>query len=194
MHAAAPSLRAAMNQQARPHDAPSASKQEQPDSGKTATPDPAPRSPWRGRLIAAGIALVLAAGAYAAGRIQGAMEVREVQKQAQAQREKLEQTITSLEADLEETKRTRVRLRAQLELYRARAAVEARNFGIAQDHIRSAAKMLAKHPAAKNEKIAELISKLKTANVVTPAKFEEQRDKVDAFATQLDELLGGDAS
>lgn len=194
MQAAAPSLRAAMNQQARPQDAPSASKQEQPDSGKTPTPDTARPSPWRGRLIATGVALVLAAGAYAGGRIQGAMEVREVQKQAQAQREELERTITSLEADLAEAERTRVRLSAQLELYRARAAVEARNFGIAQDHIRSAAEMLAKHPTAKNEEVAELISKLKTANVVTPAKFEEQRDKVDAFATQLDELLGGDAS
>ncbi len=143
-------------------------------------------------LIAAAVVLALLLAVYAWGRVQ-----------ASTQREALEaghqQQTSALQARLDDSQRTLSQannrnhlLLARSELYRAATALDRRNFGNANDHLRSASAALGELGTDGGSPMAGDIGKLRSAMAATDinvaTNLEAQRDSILDFARQLEAL------
>ena len=132
----------------------------------------------RAKRIGIAVLVVLAAVgiAYGVGRMQGAMGTEAAEKQRAEAEVRLAACVTDVKM---------LEARRQLDL--ALRAMDDRNFGIAQDHIKQAGQFLSE--ANVQGEVAELATQLKKTEVMAATNFEDQRDKVLSLIQRFDALL-----
>lgn len=128
---------------------------------------------WKRILIFGGLALVLGAALYLVGLVQGRGAVSD-----------LETELTTAEQRLAEAETTS-RARAALALvYRSALALEARNFGTANERLSEAASVLSGLPAPDGE-LTSLQREIQETNLEVAADLESQRTRVLSFADRM---------
>jgi hypothetical protein len=154
-------------------------KQQLPVEAKTSA------STSKKALIGAGVGLVLLAVTYGVGRYQGAQTAGAADHRAEAadgERAKTEATLSS-----ERARATQLEARRRLHL--ALMALDARNFGIAQEHVTEAGKLIQKSAPAKDSELAKLGDELATTRLVATEDLGSQRSKLLAWTQRFDSAL-----
>lgn len=132
------------------------------------------RWPWIAGI--AGAAVV----AYGTGRIQGAIGESAVRDEAASRIGAEEKEKATLATELGAAEEAVAVLRARRNLDRAARALTEHNYGLAQERVKAAAKLL-----AGREGFADLAGRLEKMNVLVPGESErlsgELRGAIDAF-------------
>jgi hypothetical protein len=148
-------------------------------AGPAAAP-PMPQRRAKGLLIGIGIGLLVTLGAYGFGRFQGLRATNQAEQRVGAAEQKaagLETALASKQADL-------LRFEARRKLHLASIALDDRNFGIAQQHVAAAGRLLTKSGTA-----GGLAMELSNAKLVVTEDVGVQRGRVLAWARKLDAAL-----
>ncbi|MDQ3289137.1 MAG: hypothetical protein M3Q42_12960 [Pseudomonadota bacterium] len=138
------------------------------------------------------VALLIILGVYLWGNAQ-------TRSQLEAQRTDYEQRISQMESQLQGTQgelasaRNRNQLlMARTDLYRAAAALDLRNFGIANTHLRQAEQALGRIDASSANldagKLKQLRSSIDSLNINVATNLQDQRNQVLDLAAQLDTI------
>jgi hypothetical protein len=149
-----------------------------------ATPAEKPAAPSGPKkvLIGVGVGFVALALAYGVGRLQGSQAVGAADDRAEAaaaEREKAEKAVTSEKA-------VSLQLEARRRLHLALLALDDRNFGIAQQHVAVAAKLIEKSGAPKDGDLGKLGEELAKERLVATEDVGTQRGKLLGWAKRFD--------
>jgi hypothetical protein len=125
-------------------------------------------------MIVAAIGLALAAIAYGVGRLQTAQRLEAAHERIDG----LEQRLLRIH-----------QLEARRHLDLALAALDQRNYGIAEKHLVSATRRLKKSKPGPDSELATLTKRIGETNLVPAAEFSEQRKQVHQFIERFDELV-----
>jgi uncharacterized protein HemX len=136
-------------------------------------------------LIGAGIGLVAIAVAYGVGRVQGGQATSAADERAKAaasEREKAGQALS-------DEKGVTQRLEARRRLHLALVALDERNFGIAEQHVAAAGKLIQKSGAPKDGEMAKLGDELASGRLVATEDVGSQRSKLLGWAKRFDATM-----
>lgn len=136
-------------------------------------------------LIGAGVGLFTLLAAYGVGRMQGTQTAKQAEKRAEeaaAERQQTKETLAGEQARVE-------RLEARRRIHLALLALDDRNFGIAQEHVSAAAKLLEKSAPQADSELAKLATELSTEKLVATEDVGVQRRKLIGWARRLDEAM-----
>jgi hypothetical protein len=136
-------------------------------------------------VIAFLVSVVCVALAYGAGRIQGAVHVSKVEAKAAEATSKNESKARALETKLAASRQKLVQLEASRQLYVSLIALDQRNFGIAQEHIQKASKLLVQSGPPPGGALAQLAKALGESNLVATENISAQRDQILRWASAL---------
>ena len=146
------------------------------------------------------LSAVMAALGYLAGWIHGGAETARVRDRAVADAAEQERTFASVrETQASQISAATARTGALTELtalyealrmgQHALAALDERNFGVAETHLREMERQLAA-PTATTEGVPALVEKLRTTNIAVAGDLGEQRAVVLSLVRQLDDIVG----
>lgn len=146
----------------------------------------APPKPWTEKLkrgaAYTGVGLAMLGAAYGTGRFQTSQAIDAAeQKTAEA-----EQARKATEVNLADERNTIKKLEARRHLHLALLALDRRNFGIAQDHIEQAARLLAGHVAGELENVRAALASMK---LLATEDLETQRSKILSLVERFDKTL-----
>ena len=140
---------------------------------KTILATPQRRSRWRRILRISLLLLVTHAGVWGIGWFQGWWAKRAVEEKAER-----------IAKDLRDTKDTVLRFEARRALGQAQDALDARNFGIAQQQVQLASHLLgASHPSAELTSLSDLLAKYQP---VVTQDLAGQHQQLAGWLGQLD--------
>ena len=157
------------------------------------------RHPARARLVRGarmvGVALIAAMVGYVGGRIHGAIAVGAVEAQLDRLRAQHAEALSVAEQHAGDASARAARAEQHVQLLEgarsltvARRALDARNFGIAEEALRGAERTL--RPLEQRvEGLAPIVASLATTRLVVADDLEAQRSDLDALAERLDALL-----
>jgi hypothetical protein len=127
--------------------------------------------------------------AYGVGRLQQAVHVSDVEAKAAEATKRSEAKARTLEGDLAASRQKLLRLEASRQLYLSLVALDQRNFGIAQEHIQKASKLLVQSGPPQGGALAQLAKKMVDSNFVATENISAQRDQVLRWANTLVALV-----
>ncbi|HLV65702.1 MAG TPA: hypothetical protein VKY73_07805 [Polyangiaceae bacterium] len=133
-------------------------------------------------LIGAGVGIALLLGAYVFGRVQAQSEIDSAKQQTQAAEARAENE-RKISAGL---RRDMARLEARRQLHLALLALDERNFGTAQQHLRAGAKLLSEDGSAP---LGEIGKRIAEKQLVATEDVGDQRAQILAAIRTLDEQL-----
>lgn len=153
---------------------------------QTLTNSPASVSPWKAKLkritVYTGASLAALAAAYGVGRFQTSNAIDAAdQKTAEIARAR-----TATEQTLAEERNTIKKLEARRHMHLAMLSLDKRNFGIAQEHLDHAARLLAGHAAGELENIR---AGLAATKLLATEDLETQRTKLLDATKRFDGAL-----
>lgn len=136
-------------------------------------------------LIGAGVGLALLAVTYGVGRYQGAQTAGAADERAKEAANERAKSETSLSSE-----RARVtQLEARRRVHLALIALDARNFGIAQEQLTNAGKLIQNSAPAKDSELAKLGDELASSRLVATEDMGSQRSKLLAWTQRFDAAL-----
>ena len=150
-----------------------------------------PRTDLKSKRVLAAVGggvLVAVLVAYGVGRIQGCSQVQQAEEKAQEAESAKQSATSKLENQLEQTRRRVVLLEGRRYLHLALLAMDKRNFGIAQNHLQNASKLLDKGAEEGSEQ-AKLQDRIEKLTLVATEDFAAQRQKVLDVIEALDTLV-----
>lgn len=178
------------------------------DQPSSTTP-PEKRGFTRTLLMAVALSVVMAGAGYLAGRLRAWSALRETETQLQVAVEEHERAFENAQADhrtaLSEAEATAERARAQraqlvelttlYEGYRtaqmALLALDARNFGIAESHLREAERILAPL-ASEVKRLPEVLARVDETDIEVASNLEAQRQSVLSLVGELDAVIAAE--
>ncbi|AKF09708.1 hypothetical protein [Sandaracinus amylolyticus] len=158
------------------------------------------RHPARARLVRGarmvGVALIAAMAGYVAGRIHGAIAVGAVESQLERAQAEHARALGVAEQHAGDASARAARAEQHVQLLEAaqrigiaRRALDARNFGIAEEALRDAERRL--RPLEQRvEGLSPIVASIAGTRVVVAEDLATQRAELDALADRLDALLG----
>lgn len=126
---------------------------------------------WKRVLVLGLIGVSSIALAYGIGRLQGLSDAREAMERA----ENLEARVAHLEA--------------RRSLDRSLRALDARNFGIAQEHLDAASTLLQSSTAEPVPELAALMEEVAGAQIVAAGDFGPQRQRLQGLIDRFDRIV-----
>lgn len=155
----------------------------------TAPPTPRDQPVKRFVILLIGALFVLGVAYYSGVRASGPRlkAARAAQKEAESQ-------LSAARVQLDERAATLRQLEARRQLHLALLALDERNFGIAQNHLSSAAIRLRNvQGSANSADLNALTEQIKALNIVAAGDMDAQRDQVLDLARRLDSLISLDS-
>jgi hypothetical protein len=129
-----------------------------------------------------------AAGAcYLGGYLQGRTGLTELRTQLDAERRTARASLESLTVQLESEQRMSLMLAARRNLDQSITALDARNFGIAEQKVKGAARWLV--AAHMEPRLAELARAFETFRLVASEDLGPQRKQLVEWVSQFDQLV-----
>lgn len=162
-----------------------------PATVRSTPPAEASSLPRRPRLIVAGALGLLGAlaASYTVGRVEAAAKTEAVRAAAREVSEKQDEAVATLRARLRAQSTRVTLLEARRRLHLSLIALGQRNFGIARDELRKAARLLAGTKGAASESLKALSQDLESYETVVTENLGDQRADLIAFAARLDEAI-----
>lgn len=178
------------------------------DQASSTTP-PVKRGWTRTLLMALALSVVMAGAGYLAGRVQAWSALRETETQLQVAVEEHERAfekaqadhraaLSTAEAQAEEARAQRAQLVELATLYegyrtaqQALLALDARNFGIAESHLREAERILAPI-ASEVAGLPEVLARVAKTDIEVASNLEEQRQSVLSLIGELDAVIAAE--
>lgn len=153
-------------------------------SAGEAVQETAPRrtSRWQRVLIGVGLWIASLLGAYVFGRVQAQTEIERAKEETRA----AEARVEAERKGTAELRREISRLEARRKLHLALIALEERNFGTAQQHLRAAGKLLSEDESAP---LVEIGKRIAGRQLVATEDTGAQRTQILAAIGELDEQL-----
>ena len=134
-------------------------------------------------------ALGLIGASYGVGRLQGMLEVTQIQSKA-AQHSKLQAAQTSkLQTELSSAHVKLRQLEARRQLHMALMALEQRNFGIAQQRVKQSGQLLVDSRPPSDGELARLARAMAAKKLVATENLATQRRELLAWADKIDTLV-----
>jgi hypothetical protein len=150
----------------------------------------APRAPNRARrwgiIVGAGLATV--GLAYGVGRLQSTFKMDELRATSERAIEGEQRQSSRLQAELTAERARVTRLEARRRLHLAVAALDDRNFGIAQVELKQAAALLAKAGVEAGTELQKLQSEIAAKKLLASDDVGAQRQHVLGWARRFDQL------
>jgi hypothetical protein len=134
------------------------------------------------------VSMACVAMAYGVGRLQGAMHVADIEGKAAEATHKSEARARALETELAASRAKLMRLEASRQLYLSLVALDQRNFGIAQEHLHKASKLLVQSGPPPGAALAQIAKGMADDNLVATENISGQRDQLLCWATEIDAL------
>jgi hypothetical protein len=151
---------------------------------------PKARAPFKFWLYAVLSAIATGGIGYGIAYGQGRGEVKAVETELESRVKAHEEARKEWDSQMSELRRRNALLGARNTLAQAQAALEANNFGIAQDQLDKAGTAINKE-AAGDEKLAAVGAKLRAFRFNVSADIREQKSALAGFLTSVDEALAG---
>jgi hypothetical protein len=138
-------------------------------------------------VVAFLVSVACIAVAYGVGRLQEAIHISGIEAKAAAAAKNSESKARSLQTELAAARQKLLQLEASRQLYLSLVSLDQRNFGIAQEHIQKASKLLVQSgpPPA----LAQLAKAMTESNLVATENISAQREQVLRWATGLAALV-----
>lgn len=155
-----------------------------PEAKPKPPPSPARKKAQRVLIVLALFVLALAV-AYTVGRVQTASHVTEAKQKVQQIDKSQKQTRSQLDSE----KALVDRLEARRRLHLALLAMDQRNFGIADQHMHVAARLLARSKPAAGSDLAKLQHRVAAFKLVATEDLAGQRQKILDLVHRFDELV-----
>ncbi|MBA3486721.1 MAG: hypothetical protein H0T88_05970 [Lysobacter sp.] len=161
----------------------------------TSDTDPRPEKASQARnliIMAVVVAALLILGVYLWGNAQTRNQLSAQQTEHDQSISTLQERLQTTERELAATRNRNLLLMARTDLYRAAAALDQRNFGIANTHLRQVEQALGKVDAASAgldvAGLNQLRSSLDGLNINVAIDLQDQRNQVLSLASQLDAI------
>ncbi|MDQ3510482.1 MAG: hypothetical protein M3414_02100 [Pseudomonadota bacterium] len=161
----------------------------------TSDTDPRPAKASQARnliIMAVVVAALLILGVYLWGNVQTRNQLSAQQTEHDQSISTLQERLQTTERELAATRNRNLLLMARTDLYRAAAALDQRNFGIANTHLRQVEQALGKVDAASAgldvAGLNQLRSSLDGLNINVATDLQDQRNQVLSLASQLDAI------
>ncbi len=161
----------------------------------TSDTDPRPAKASQARnliIMAVVVAALLILGVYLWGNVQTRNQLSAQQTEHDQRISTLQVRLQTSERELAATRNRNLLLMARTDLYRAAAALDQRNFGIANTHLRQVEQALGKVDAASAgldvAGLNQLRSSLDGLNINVATDLQDQRNQVLSLASQLDAI------
>lgn len=156
-------------------------------------PRPAKASQTRNLIIVAVVVVaLLVLGVYLWGNVQTRNQLSAQQTDYDQRISAMQERLQTTEQELAATQNQNLVLMARTDLYRAAAALDQRNFGIANSHLRQVEQALDQVDAASAgldaTQFNQLRSSLDGLNINVATDLQDQRNKVHGLASQLDAI------
>ncbi|MDQ3269866.1 MAG: hypothetical protein M3Q11_06725 [Pseudomonadota bacterium] len=154
---------------------------------------PARASSARNLIIAAvAIALLIILGVYLWGNAQTRNQLSAQQTEHDQRIGQLQSQLQATQGELASARSRNQLLMARTDLYRAAAALDLRNFGIANTHLRQAEQALGKVDASNANldaaKLNQLRSSIDALDINVATNLQDQRNRVLEVASRLDAI------
>lgn len=138
------------------------------------------------------VVALLVLGMYLWGNVQTRNQLSAQQADYQQRISAMQEQLRTTEQELAATQNHNLLLMARTDLYRAAAALDQRNFGIANSHLRQVEQALDEVDAASAgldaARFNQLRSTLDGLNINVATDLQDQRNKVHGLASQLDAI------
>lgn len=161
----------------------------------TSDTDPRPAKASQARnliIMAVVVAALLILGVYLWGNVQTRNQLSAQQTEHDQRISTMQEQLQTTEQELAATQNRNLLLTARTDLYRAAAALDQRNFGIANTHLRQVEQALGKVDAASAgldvAGLNQLRSSLDGLNINVATDLQDQRNQVLSLASQLDAI------
>ncbi len=136
-------------------------------------------------MILVGLAVLALVVAYTVGRVQTASHVTEAKRQV----EQIDKSQKQTKGQLDSEKALVDQLEARRRLHMALLAMDQRNFGIADQHMQAAAKLLARSKPAAGTDLDKLRGEVASFKLVATEDLAGQRQKILDMVHRFDELV-----
>ncbi len=136
-------------------------------------------------MILGALGVLALAVAYTVGRVQTASHVTEAKHQV----EQIDKSQKQTKGQLDSEKSLVDQLEARRRLHLALLAMDQRNFGIADQHMRAAAKLLGESQPAAGSDLSKLQQKVQSFKLVATEDLAGQRQKILDMVHSFDELV-----
>jgi hypothetical protein len=156
------------------------------DTPTPSTPTPA----WKRWLFWVAVVSGTHGALFVAGYFKGSLEVSGAEKALQNEKAQHAGKVKELEASVKKLEGKLVGLEARHALDMAIVELDARNFGITQDHVTRAGRMLAALPAP--NPLEALANTLSAARLVATEDLAAQRAQIKKWLVELDGALPQD--
>lgn len=161
----------------------------------TSQTDPRPAKASQSRIliiVAVVVAALLILGVYLWGNVQTRNQLSAQQTEHDQRISTMQEQLQTTQQELAATQNRNLLLMARTDLYRAAAALDQRNFGIANTHLRQVEGALGEvDPAGAGLDIArftQLRSSLDGLNINVATDLQDQRNQLLGLASQLDAM------
>lgn len=161
----------------------------------TSDTDPRPAKASQSRnliIMAVVVAALVILGVYLWGTAQTRNQLSAQQTEHDQRLGTMQERLQSTEQELAATRNRNLLLMARTDMYRAAAALDQRNFGIANTHLRQVEQALGNVDAASAgldvAGFNQLRSSLDGLNINVATDLQDQRNQVLALASQLDAI------
>lgn len=128
--------------------------------------------------------------AYAVGRLQGTVAVSRVEAKAAHASQQQQSQADKLSSELASARQKILHLQALRQLHQALVALEQRNFGIAQQRVAEAGRLVGSSRPPVNSELARLSQAMLSKKLVATENLAAQRLELIAWAEKLDGLVG----
>lgn len=154
---------------------------------------PAKAASARNLIIAAVVVVLLVIlGVYLWGNAQTRSQLSAQQTDYDQRISQMQTQLQATQGELASARNRNQLLMARTDLYRAAAALDLRNFGIANTHLRQAEQALGKVDASSASldarKLKQLRSSIDSLNINVATNLQDQRNQVLDLASQLDAM------
>lgn len=154
---------------------------------------PAKAASARNLIIAAVVVVLLVIlGVYLWGNAQTRSQLSAQQTDYDQRISQMQTQLQTTQGELASARNRNQLLMARTDLYRAAAALDLRNFGIANTHLRQAEQALGKVDASSASldarKLKQLRSSIDSLNINVATNLQDQRNQVLDLASQLDAM------
>jgi len=136
-------------------------------------------------LILGGLGVLALVVAYTVGRVQTASHITEAKQKV----EQIDKSQKQTKGQLDSEKAIVKQLEARRRLHMALLALDQRNFGIADQHMHAAAKLLGESQPAAGSDLAKLQQKIQSFKLVATEDLAGQRQKILDMAHSFDDLV-----
>jgi hypothetical protein len=143
-------------------------------------------------IAAVVVALLIILGVYLWGNAQTRSQLSAQQSEYEQRISLMQNQLQATQGELASARNRNQLLMARTDLYRAAAALDLRNFGIANTHLRQAEQALGRVDASganlDTSKLNQLRSSIDSLNINVATNLQDQRNQVLDLATQLDSM------